>query len=401
MSRTDRNWVVVLGAGPSQVPYLRQLKEWGYKIFATDRNPDAPGFLLADRIAVISTYDSEGTWNEVKSRLELSSVSSVITPTTGEPLRTAQNLARKIGLPSLDEESVEDLLHKGRLRARLNKTASRPLQWGAGSTLEELQRVAKVVGFPAIVKPARGGMGGRGVSRIDGSVEIEPAFFTARSTGLSSEVVIEQFIEGQELSVTGLLYKGELKFFVVGLSIFDLNTLSLPVGEVIGPDVLPAPVERDVRQAALAACRAFGLETCPLNIDIIFDADRVPHIIEIEFALSDALLLAPIACGYDLRLNELRVDMHLEPETQGLFDYCSAIRFFAHRAPKAKQVDGVDRALSLPNVVELQVDEQARVTYHQAGREVYMWGHVVTRGPNPQKAVALTEKVKKTLHFTY
>lgn len=393
--------VISIGAGPSQVPYISLLKNWGYKVIATDRNPYAPGFALADAFVVASTYDAEGTLRELQPYLGGGPVKAVISRTTGEPLRTENYVASKLGLPSLAMEQVERLLHKGHLRAGLNSVAVRPLRYAVLTGGVDPTQIAEDVGYPLVVKPATGGMGGRGVTRVDELAGLMPAVQTACRESLNSDVLLEQFVEGEEVNITGLLYNGELKFFVTGHSLFEPDMPSLPVGEVIGPDVLPASVEADIRQAVLNSCSVFGLLTTPLNIDVILDSDRIPHIIEIEFALADVLQLAPISCNYDLQANELRVDMGLEPEMQGLLEYSAALHYFVHPAPHATRICGADEVCSLSGIVKLVLDELVRVTYHRSKGNVYVWGHVLMQGKTVQDVKSLSHRVNQILRFYY
>lgn len=65
-------------------------------------------------------------------------------------------------------------------------------------TIEELDGVVEELGLPLFVKPALEGSS-VGISRVDNEVELEAAFNLANSFDV--EVLIEQFIDGDELTV--------------------------------------------------------------------------------------------------------------------------------------------------------------------------------------------------------
>ena len=52
--------LLVLGAGPAQLGLLAAARARGLYVIAVDRDPSAPGFVFADRRAIVSTEDERG-----------------------------------------------------------------------------------------------------------------------------------------------------------------------------------------------------------------------------------------------------------------------------------------------------------------------------------------------------
>ena len=54
-------YLIILGAGPDQVPAYERAKSLGIKTLAVDFNPDAPAFSIADRTLAASVKDKDQT----------------------------------------------------------------------------------------------------------------------------------------------------------------------------------------------------------------------------------------------------------------------------------------------------------------------------------------------------
>ena len=124
---------------------------------------------------------------------------------------TAQELLEILGIPytgpgvAACTKCMDKVLAKHELRAAgvptpdwfaFNVTAFRDL--GAGDTLEEIERE---LGFPLVVKPARGGSS-LGVKFAAGQGEVAAALVAAFS--YDDRVLLERFVEGRELAVSVL-----------------------------------------------------------------------------------------------------------------------------------------------------------------------------------------------------
>ena len=395
------SWIVCIGAGPSQVPYIKLLKQWGYQVIATDRQPDAPGFEWADKKAIVSTYDAEQSWVFVREQLNGEQAAGVIAPCTGEPLRTENYIKRSLGLKALTPDVVKNLLHKGLFREQINSISTRPLSYLVVETKAETEEAAGQIEYPVIVKPARGGMGGRGVSLVNAKSELINAFEDASWASLTGEVVFERYVYGKEYNVTALLYQGDFLVFVIGRALKDNRLNEVPVGEVIGPDLLPPAIVSKIKDLLLSACQVFQLENATLNVDIIIDSSEIAHIIEIEFAFANAFDLLTTACNYDLRVNALHVMLNLKPDRINSLESGAAKRYFIHPVDEFKEVEGCEVVEALDGVVRLNFEEDVRVKLETSGKVAFMRGHVLVKGRNSGHAEQIVDQVIDLLEFIY
>ena len=84
--------VMILGAGPLQLPAIRKAKELGLKVVVCDYDPNAVGFSYADESYLISTIDQEA----VLEKARIIKPDYVITSTSDVPVRTAAYVSEKL-----------------------------------------------------------------------------------------------------------------------------------------------------------------------------------------------------------------------------------------------------------------------------------------------------------------
>ncbi len=65
--------------------------------------------------------------------------------------------------------------------------------------------------FPAIIKPADS-QGQRGIFKVDAPQDLERAFEQAKLFSRTQTVIIEEFIQGKEISLNGYMVNGILKY---------------------------------------------------------------------------------------------------------------------------------------------------------------------------------------------
>jgi len=153
------------------------------------------------------------------------------------------------------------------------------------ATLEDARRAVNELGLPLAVKPSREGSS-LGFSRAESPESLEAAFTLARQ--YDSEVIIERFIDGAELTVA-ILGSGSA---ARALPVIEIRA---PAGnynyqnKYFGDDtryLCPAPlvpeVAREVAEISLAAYRAIGCEGWG-RVDLMLSrADSRPWLLEVN-----------------------------------------------------------------------------------------------------------------------
>ncbi|WP_306567689.1 D-alanine--D-alanine ligase [Flavobacterium lindanitolerans] len=138
------------------------------------------------------------------------------------------------------------------------------------------------LGLPFFVKPNQSGSS-LGVSKVNDLSEFDKALDFAFAE--DSDILIESYLKGTEVSVGVLNYKGETK--VLGLTeivphndFFDYEAKYLGKSDEITPARLSAEVEQKVRETAAKVYEALGMSGFSRTDFIVMDG--IPHFIEMN-----------------------------------------------------------------------------------------------------------------------
>lgn len=146
-------------------------------------------------------------------------------------------------------------------------------------------------GFPCVLKPL-GLSGSRGVIRANDPIAFEAAVsrigallarpqVRAARTGLEDEILVEDYVDGFEYALEGVLTDGALRVF----AIFDKpDPLDGPFFEetiYVTPSRLPAVAQARVADHVQRASRALGLSHGPIHAECRITADGVVYVLEV------------------------------------------------------------------------------------------------------------------------
>jgi len=241
--------LLVLGAGPAQLGLLEAARARGdVHVIAVDRDPGAPGFPFADERAVLSSEDEEGIDRLARAR----GIDGIVSPGADWPVGIAARVAERIGLPHPIDARTGAVA--------TSKTRQREAFAEAGVPhARAIDPRDPAVELPAVVKaPDRQGQ--RGLALVRSRAELEPALAAARSESRSGAVLVEQLVEGPELTVNGFSVAGRF----VPLTVTDRLTAEPPAFGVALAHVWPSAHDTDeVADAARAAVEAVGIREGP------------------------------------------------------------------------------------------------------------------------------------------
>ena len=179
-----RKGILILAAGPMQVPAILTAKELGLTVIAADRNPQAPGFRFADVALPLDTVNHAALadWAEQhKSEYNISAVFA-----GADVAVSAAVINQRLGLPGVPVAVAEASHNKAKMKERwLRDGVSTPACVEVGNQ-SEAKRVAAKYGYPVMVK-AVDNSASRGTKVVRGMDELEPAVDDAmrRSTTAS------------------------------------------------------------------------------------------------------------------------------------------------------------------------------------------------------------------------
>ena len=200
--------LMILGASILQLPAIEKAKEMGLDVVVVDMNPDAIGFNVpGSEKEIISTIDIQAVISAAKRHR----IDGIMTLATDMPMRTVAAVAKEMNLIGIDEETALKATNKAEMRKALQLNNVPIPKFYVVSNKDEYKEVVKQFDVPFIVKPADSS-GSRGifeVKDIHNEDLIVEAYEYCHPFSRVGDVVVEEYMEGPEVSVETLTVNGE------------------------------------------------------------------------------------------------------------------------------------------------------------------------------------------------
>jgi biotin carboxylase len=342
--------LVVLGAGPAQLGALRAARRAGVRTIACDKASDALALRLGlvDVHEEVSTFDVDGVERVARAH----DANGLIAPGTDGPVRVAAEVAARLGLAHPLAPAVAV--------AATDKLAQRAAFAAAGVAQPSLIDPGAPYSRRVVVKPSLA-QGQRGLTRVERAEDLAPALERARAESRDGEALVEELIDGEEVTVNGFLHDG---FHAIAVT--DRERAS--AFGVATAHVFPARAgTAEAIVTARAACAALGIERGPVYVQIVLAPDG-PRVMEVAARLGgghDAERCLA-ATGIDLAALAVRaaLDARIAPSELWRSRQRGAIvRFLVGPPGELVAVEGVDEALQVPGVLDVQ-------SYRQSGERL-------------------------------
>jgi biotin carboxylase len=394
--------VLFVGAGRHQRRALRRVKELGAAVVAVDRNPDAPGLAHADASEVVDFADV-GAVSEVGRR---HAVHGVMTFAADRAVPVVAGVAEALGLPGIGTETAHLMTNKIAMRRRLADAGVPQPRFAALRHIHDVPAAVDAVGFPAVLKPADSA-GQRGLFLVASVDDIERHLHAALAQSTDEEAILESYHPG--LEVNGLLVArgGEV-------TVVTLSDRRRPAGVGFGvavahiyPSTLFGDALAEVERVGRSTIHALGLRDGIAYPQVIWGDDGVARLIEVAARIPAGQMdsVARYGVGVDLieialcqALGEPVPDELVTPRVQQPL----AISFLtAEPGPlptgKLVRVDGLDKVLAFPGVVEADLYFQEGETIRPVQVDGDRRGYVIALAATNLEAVERAEAAARLL----
>ena len=392
--------LLVLGAGPAQLGLLAAARARGLFVIAVDRDPAAPGFRFADRRAILSAEDETG----IGRLTDAERVDGLIAPGIDWPVAIAARIAERFGLPHpISSDTATLAVSKLRQRERLAEAGVPQPAFAFCPTLEDALAAARRIGFPCVVKPPdRQGQKGVGVAEDAASLAVAVA--GAVGVSRAGGCLVEELVEGPELTVNAISVGGEF----VPLTVTDRLTAEPPAFGVALAHVWPSLVEVSGSEpltpveVARRAADALGIENGPTYTQIRSGADG-PKVVELAARLGGGhdAELCEAALGVDLNglalsaaLGEPVEPPRPEPRVGG-----ACTRFLVAPSGALARVDGVEEARELDGILDVKLYRERGYFFVPLRRGADRAGAVLAVGDSRDEALERADRAAARLRF--
>lgn len=392
--------MMILGAGPLQVPAIKKAKEMGYEVISVDYDENAVGFSLADVKLLVSTLDQE----EVLKQALIHQPDVVMTSTSDGPVRTAAYVNEKLGKqPDLSYIDSLCATIKSDMRDRLKENHVPIPAYYAVHDAEEFLAAVKRLVPSCIVKPADNA-GSRGVVLLDENTDhteenLLRIYEYSKSNSHNGIVMVEEYMTGPEVSVEAMTVNGVTEI----VAITDKSITPPPYFVEIAhsePSCLPKEVKETVCRITRQAVKAIRLCNGPSHTEIKITKDG-PRIVELAARLGGDFItsrLVPLSTGVDMVGASVELATGAEIDLTKKKEQGAAIHFIQGSEGILKSIEVDKSVYSLPGVEEVSVYKKPGDAVHGTKSSNDRIGHIITSGRTAEEALETGKKALALVH---
>ena len=153
--------LMILGAGPNQLPGIKRAVNLDYKVITVDNIPDSIGHKYSQQYVNCSTIDKEGV---LKAAVELE-IDGIVTFASDVAIPTLGYVVEQLGLTGPGQSVAETMAYKTRFRVFQRENRLNHPNFAIVERREDLESQLSNLTPPWMFKPV-GTSGSRGISMV-------------------------------------------------------------------------------------------------------------------------------------------------------------------------------------------------------------------------------------------
>lgn len=302
---------LVLCGGVPQIALLQNLKSRGITTVLADMNDHVGGIAYADIFYPVSVLDVEG----IKEVAVKEKVDFVITVCADQVLEVVAQVSEELGLPFyIDFETAQNVSKKSYMKKIFVENGVPTSKHVIMGVLDHEK--LNGLSYPLIVKPVDS-YSSRGVHKVLNRAELESAFEQAVQISRTRTAIVEEFVEGDELTVD--VYVEKKKAHVLCISNLDKigGSDQFIIYRTRYPAQISACIEAQIGEIAQRIAESFHLENSPMLIQLITDGSRISVV---EFCArtggGDKFRLIKKVSGFDVVAAVADLSLNIEPHVE-------------------------------------------------------------------------------------
>lgn len=381
--------LLIIGASILQLPAIKKAKEMGYFVGVIDYDPEAVGIQFADEYFNVSTIDIGG----VTKTACAFKPDGIVTLATDMPMRSIAAAAKELSLPAISMETAIKTTDKGEMIKAFEEYGVAHPWFYVIENKKALENVKNALSYPCILKPCDNS-GSRGVVLCKGEDTLDADYNYAKNCSRGGSVIIEEYLEGSEVSVEIIVLGGEPHV----IQVTDKITTGAPHFVEMGhsqPSRLPKKAVLEIKKLASDAVKAVGIQNGPAHVEIMLTKNG-PKMIELGARLGGDCItthLTPLSTGVDMVQAVIEIACGIKPDIEPKFSRASAISFISSgKNGIIKEIRGVENARCIQGVTEVSLTKKAGDTVGDIKSSGDRIGFVIAEADTPEKASEISKK---------
>lgn len=301
----------VIAGGVPQIELIKQLKSRGITTVLADGSPNAVARPYADIFYNVNVFDIPA----IKEIAEKEKVNFLLTVCADQVLLVVAEVSEMLGLPCyIDFKTAQNVSDKIRMKRIFKEIGVPTTDYVETSHLD--MEVISHLHYPLVVKPVDA-YSSKGVRKAENLDELRQYYAEAQQISRSGGVIVEEFFNGDEISVDAFVTNGKAKILAVTNSEKVKHEDRFVIFRGRYPTTASNVVLQKIENIAQKIADGFGLVNAPLLIQLLNNGDDVSVL---EFCARTGgnmkWLLIKYSCGVDVITATIDITMGNEPDLE-------------------------------------------------------------------------------------
>lgn len=396
--------IMILGAGPLQVPAIHEAAALGIRSVALDRNPQAVGLRLCDTPHVADIMNPDAVTEIARQER----VDGILTLCSDAPVRTVAAVGHRLSLSVLTEDAAACATDKRLMRAAFETYGAPSPRTFQVTSLEDAETAAIQLGYPVALKIGRGS-GSRGIYKIENQRDLRSGYADCRGYQEDGALLVEEWVDGGEVSVEGYCTDQDCRIVAItDKSVFP-GRYPVEAGHC-QPSHHSAAVQEGIQDAVLRGVRALGLTWCTIHAEVKVSS-KGPRLIEIGARLGGDRIsthLTPLSTGVNMVRTALLLSLGERIEAPILWERGSCVRYFdVKRTGILRRLNGLRALYAIPGAELIypasERDGLLQENFHlkEITSSLDRYGHVLYSASSREEAMRRCDQALDSLRFEF
>lgn len=388
--------LLILGGGHCQLNAIKRAKEKGYEVIVSDYLEDAPARLICDHSELVSTFDVEANIKAGKKH----DIDGIMTLGTDQPVYTAAKVSEALNLPCLIDSKTAKAVTNKKVMKMIFKENNIPTAKFLFLKRDFKKEELKEIKFPVVIKPLDS-QGQRGVYKLDSIGAVRENLEKVLSYSREEEVLIEEYYEHEEITVSGWVDEGTAHTLTVTDRVTYNNYPSIGICTCHNfPSKHLNKYYDEIEGITQKIVKAFNIKNGPIYFQMLIGKEGI-KVNEVACRIGGAYEdeLIPLLTGVDILDLVMETSLGRKPKLENLKKYSlrnntkhSSVQLLFVKPGKISTVSDIEEVKKLCGVVNGKYTLKPGQKIPEITNATQRIGYIIIEGDNKEE---LNENIKR------